>query len=81
MKLTDKITVTNEDCMDLMARYPDGWFNISICDPPYRDEIDNQPTKDMRKNGMIENFGNKPGTEYFDKLFRISKKSNHLGRE
>ena len=23
------------DCMDLMARYPDGYFDIAIVDPPY----------------------------------------------
>ena len=23
------------DCMDLMARYPDGYFNLAIVDPPY----------------------------------------------
>lgn len=29
------INITNEDCMELMARYPDGYFDISIIDPPY----------------------------------------------
>ena len=27
MKITDKITITNEDNMELMARYPDNYFN------------------------------------------------------
>lgn len=35
MKLTDKITITNEDNMELMARYPDNYFDLAICDPPY----------------------------------------------
>ena len=35
MKVTDKITVTNEDNMQLMARYPDGYFNLALIDPPY----------------------------------------------
>ena len=35
MKLTDKITLTNEDNMLLMARYPDKYFDLAIVDPPY----------------------------------------------
>jgi site-specific DNA-methyltransferase (adenine-specific) len=30
MKLTDKIEITNEDNMLLMARYPDGYFDLAI---------------------------------------------------
>jgi site-specific DNA-methyltransferase (adenine-specific) len=29
------IYLTNENCMDLMARYPDGYFDLAIVDPPY----------------------------------------------
>jgi site-specific DNA-methyltransferase (adenine-specific) len=29
------IHLTNENCMDLMARYPDGFFDLAIVDPPY----------------------------------------------
>jgi len=29
------IQIFNEDCMDLMARYPDGHFDLAIVDPPY----------------------------------------------
>ena len=32
MKLTDKLTITNEDCMELMGRYPDGHFDLAIVD-------------------------------------------------
>lgn len=35
MNWTDKIRVTNEDCMELMARYPDKYFDLAIVDPPY----------------------------------------------
>ena len=35
MNWSDKITVTNEDNMDLMARYPDKYFDLAIVDPPY----------------------------------------------
>jgi len=27
--------VTNEDCMELMSRYPDKYFELAIVDPPY----------------------------------------------
>jgi len=65
--------ITNEDNMDLMARYEDNYFDLAIVDPPYRDEKDNQPTKDMRENGSMKNFGNKPTKKYFNELFRVSK--------
>ena len=35
MKVTDNITITNEDNMELMARYPDDYFAIGITDIPY----------------------------------------------
>ncbi|NLC41164.1 MAG: site-specific DNA-methyltransferase [Clostridiaceae bacterium] len=63
----------NEDCMIGMARYPDKYFDLAIVDPPYRNQSENQPTKDMRRNGKIEVFGDKPDKTYFDELFRVSK--------
>ena len=30
MKITDKIEITNEDNMALMARYPDKYFDLAI---------------------------------------------------
>jgi len=35
--------------------------------------VDNQPTLDMRRNGSMKNFGDKPDSRFFDELFRISK--------
>lgn len=63
--------------MAYMATLPDKAFELAIVDPPYRNENENQPTKDMRKNdtrfvkGQL--LGEKPTTEYFDELFRVSK--------
>jgi site-specific DNA-methyltransferase (adenine-specific) len=73
MQITDKITITNEDNMLLMARYPDNYFDLAIVDPPYRDT--NQPTKEMRNKigGKMSDFGKKPTKEYFEELFRINK--------
>jgi len=42
MNITDKITITNEDNMQLMARYPDKYFDLAIVDPPYG----KKPTRD-----------------------------------
>lgn len=71
MNWSDKITVTNEDNMHLMSRYPDKYFDLAIVDPPYRDE--NQPTKDMRNNGSMKSLEGRPKKEYFNELIRVSK--------
>ena len=63
--------ITNEDCMDLMARYEDNYFDLAIVDPPYRDS--NQPTKDMRASGPMKSLEGRPTQEYWDELFRVSK--------
>ena len=61
------------DCMDGMREFPDKFFELAIIDPPYRNSSENQPTKDMRRNGSMDSFGDKPTQEYFDELFRVSK--------
>jgi len=35
MNWTDKITVHNADCMEIMKGYPDKYFSLAIVDPPY----------------------------------------------
>lgn len=35
MKLTSKIDLFNEDCMLGMKNYPDKYFDLAVCDPPY----------------------------------------------
>ncbi len=59
------------DCMEFMATVPDKYYELAIVDPPYRDE--NQPTKDMRRNGSMETLQGRPKKEYFKELKRISK--------
>lgn len=68
-----KIRLFNGDCMEWMKSVPDNYYELAIVDPPYRDMKDNQPTKDMRNNGRIDKFGNKPDKTYFNELFRISR--------
>ncbi len=61
----------NEDCMEGMKRYGDKHFDLAIVDPPYRDQ--NQPTKDMRKNGSMRSLCGRPSDDYFMELARVSK--------
>ena len=56
------LTITNEDNMELMSRYPDKYFDLAIVDPPYGIEIAEWDIKE-----------NKPNKEYFNELIRVSK--------
>jgi site-specific DNA-methyltransferase (adenine-specific) len=83
MKVTDKITITNEDNMLLMARYPDNYFDIAIVDPPYGIDlanmnmgIGNTPKASKAKNRKwkAKDWDSSiPSDEYFEELFRVSK--------
>jgi site-specific DNA-methyltransferase (adenine-specific) len=70
------MTITNEDNMELMARYEDNHFDLAIVDPPYG--------IGAAKNFGLEEFGWKqykrsdwdnsiPNGNYFKELFRVSK--------
>ena len=72
--------ITNEDNMELMARYPDNYFELAIVDPPYggndaiglKDNINNKKQATKRTNYKI--FKNiEPPKEYFKELKRVSK--------
>lgn len=71
MKLTDKIEITNEDNMELMARYPDNYFDLAIVDPPYGIGISGNPIR--QKHIKKEWDNNIPSKKYFKELFRVSK--------
>jgi site-specific DNA-methyltransferase (adenine-specific) len=76
MKVTDKIEITNEDNMNLMARYPDNYFDLAIVDPPYGIGAENHAGK--KENGWNQfnkkEWDNKtPNKQYFNELFRVSK--------
>ena len=85
MKITNKIEITNEDNMLLMARYPDDYFDLAIVDPPYGIGASKQSVSSSkmkgRKNSVIKRSDLKskewdneiPNKEYFDELFRVSK--------
>jgi site-specific DNA-methyltransferase (adenine-specific) len=77
MKVTDKIEITNEDNMLLMARYPDNYFDLAIVDPPYGININESigRRKGMKHSGHKKAIWDNeiPTEEYFKQLFRVSK--------
>jgi DNA modification methylase len=79
------LTITCEDNMELMKRYPDGYFDLAIVDPPYGIGIDGQKEsicknpKHNRKEHKNKGWDNEiPSAEYFKELFRFSHTSNIL---
>jgi len=81
MRNTPISEVFNEDNMIGMARYPDGFFDLAIVDPPYGIGIvaPGKRSFGVRKgiktltNYKASNWDNSiPSAEYFDELFRIS---------
>ena len=57
MNLTDKITITNEDCMELLKRTPDNYYSLAICDPPYGINADLTQNDLGSKKGFTKNAG------------------------
>jgi site-specific DNA-methyltransferase (adenine-specific) len=69
------LTITNEDNMALMARYPDGYFDLAIVDPPYGIGL-SMVTKHGSFDSIHENkqWNNHiPSADYFKELHRVSK--------
>ena len=67
--------ITNEDNMELMARYEDNYFDLAIVDPPYGLERFKKGGSHVNKYGSEDGLWNntKPTKEYFKELFRVSK--------
>ena len=78
-----KIELHNEDCIPAMKQYPDNYFSLAICDPPYGIDIGNDDRfgKKTSKKAIThtKNYTKKdwdldiPTKEYFNELFRVSK--------
>jgi len=78
MNITDRIRITNEDNMALMARYPDKHFDLAIVDPPYGIGEDGGKFRGRKGQGHRvlpkKNWdGNIPEVYFFDELRRVSK--------
>ena len=68
--------ITNECNMELMARYEDNHFDLAIVDPPYGIERFKKGGSVINKYGSENRIWNneKPTEQYFNELFRVSKK-------
>ena len=64
--------ITNEDCMDLMARYEDNYFDLAIVDPPYGIGYENGGQYFNKSQGKKWDKET-PDKIFFDELFRVSK--------
>lgn len=76
MKVTDKITITNEDCMALMARSKDKQYQLGIIDPPYG--INVNVSIGRRKGDKKSNYHkfagddkSIPTADFFNEVFRV----------
>ena len=79
------MVITNEDNMELMARYEDNYFDLAIVDPPYGINQDKVQEGLSNKKGFTKNAGTYkeyhktdwdskvPTLEYFKELQRVSK--------
>jgi site-specific DNA-methyltransferase (adenine-specific) len=82
-KITTMLTITNEDNMIMMSRYPDNYFDLAIVDPPYglgKRTTDGGSKKNTQTKFMDDirrtNWDDKkPSKNYFSELFRVSKNS------
>jgi site-specific DNA-methyltransferase (adenine-specific) len=69
----------NEDCMEVMARYPDNHFQLACTDPPYGidDKLCNgsgfKRHSPSRLGYAEKRWDTKPELEYFVELQRVSK--------
>lgn len=76
MNITEKIQITNEDNMLLMARYPDNYFDLAIVDPPYKNDfkiVANDKAAKVKKEYNLHYLNGQPDKTYFDELKRVSK--------
>jgi len=72
------LTITNEDNMLLMARYPENYFDLAIVDPPYGIGINvsmgrRKGDKKSKYHKFAGNDNEIPTAEYFNELKRVSK--------
>ena len=67
--------ITNEDNMELMARYEDNYFDLAIVDPPYGIDMGNKINSITGgiKHKSKDWDNETPNKEYYNELFRVSK--------
>lgn len=75
-----KSVVTNEDCMDMMRRYPDKFFDLGVIDPPFGNGI-MAKNKFQRHKNTDTSYRNLsiPSPEYYIELYRVCKETIIFG--
>ena len=69
------LTITNEDNMQLMARYPDNYFDLACIDIPYGlgDKLTQGGTWASKYKKGDADWDVLPNENFFNELFRVSK--------
>ena len=71
--------ITNEDNMELMARYEDNHFDLAIVDPPYgiiasggqKGGVSEKYKNRAYTNGSIDDWDIKPNKQYFKEILHV----------
>ena len=71
------IEIHNEDCMDIMSRYEDNYFDLAVVDPPYGIGVNvsmGRRSGDKKSDYLKFHGGDKspPNDEYFHEVMRVS---------
>ena len=73
----DNLTIYNADCMEIMSRYEDNYFDLAVVDPPYGIDV-TKMEMGGRKRGKEDKKKSWdmgiPPDEYFIELIRVGKK-------
>jgi site-specific DNA-methyltransferase (adenine-specific) len=74
-QLVSPLTQTfNEDCMVVMARYPDKYFDLACVDVPYGIGVNKEKPHNGWADWGIKEWDNKaPEKEYFTEIMRVSQ--------
>lgn len=78
--MEDKTQTFLMDCMDGMRQYPDKYFDLAICDPPYFSGPERRTNYGSQRSSIgvprlykPSGHWKKPTPEYFTELQRVSK--------
>jgi len=75
MKITDKITITNEDNMELMGRYPENYFDLCVTSPPYnignKHHTGSKNTTPLYSDNLEENKYQESQIIFLNELYRV----------
>jgi site-specific DNA-methyltransferase (adenine-specific) len=83
------------DCIELMKHYPDKYFDLAVCDPPYgmlgntfrvksKQFTNGFASSALDKSELSEakiSLGDRPTIEFFSELYRVSKNQIVFGMQ